>query len=202
MNSYRKLAALMLFTLSLQGGVHADTSTSQSLPENSREYTRLIPPVASALRGGKFLSFYCGPCSQFVENYPVIAASNKTMHRRGAVTQYHASAMEPLGHALTEAWAIAMGKTKAIEQPLFEAMRNGTVTSVTDIQTGIDIANYDNSRQSMVEKGAIARQDAAIASFGVKGTPSFYINNADIATPTAGDYVNAFAQFFQVLLNK
>ncbi|MEW5558802.1 DsbA family protein [Enterobacter asburiae] len=215
MNLYRKLAALMLFTLSIQGAVHADTSTTQSLPEEGREYTRLIPPVVSAPRVVEFFSFYCGPCYQFVENYPVTDAINKVLPRGESVTQYHVSAMGPLGHELTEAWAIAMvmNKTKAVEKPLFEAMRNGELTSVADIQAvfasaGIDTVTYDNARQSVTVKGVIARQDAATATFAVKGTPSFYvngkyhINNAGIAAPTTGDYVNGFAQVVQVLLEK
>lgn len=215
MNLYRKLTALMLFTLSLQGSANVDSPPSQFLPEEGREYTRLTPPVPSAPRVVEFFSFYCGPCYQFVENYPVTDAINKTLPQGETVTQYHVSAMGPLGHALTEAWAIAMvmGKTNAVEKPLFEAMRNGELTSIADIQAvfatvGIDAATYDNARQSVAVKGAIARQDAAIAAFGVKGTPSFYvngkyhINNAGIAAPTAGDYVNGFAQVVQVLLEK
>lgn len=215
MTFYRKLTALMLFTLSIQGAAHADTSVSHPLPEEGKEYTRLTPPVASAPRVVEFFSFYCGACYHFVENYPVTDAINKSLPQGETVTQYHVSAMGPLGQALTEAWAIAMvmGKTGAVEKPLFEAMRNGELTSVADIQAvfetvGIDTAAYENSRQSVAVKGAIARQDAAIAAFGVKGTPSFYvngkyhINNAGIAVPTAGDYVNRFAQVVQVLLNK
>ncbi|WP_017891040.1 protein disulfide oxidoreductase DsbA [Serratia sp. S4] len=215
MTLYRKLTALMLFTLSFQSAAHADMSASRPLPEEGKEYTRLVPPVASAPRVVEFFSFYCGPCYQFVENYPVTDAINKTLPQGETVTQYHVSAMGSLGNELTEAWAIAMvmGKTGAVEMPLFDAMRNGALTSMADIQVvfatvGIDTATYDNARHSVAVKEAIARQNAAIAAFGVKGTPSFYVNgkyhihNAGIAAPTAGDYVNGFAQVVQILLNK
>ncbi|MBC3252363.1 DsbA family protein [Serratia fonticola] len=215
MAHYQKITVLMLFALSLQGVALANTSNSHPLPEEGREYTRLVQPVTSAPRIVEFFSFYCGPCYQFVENYPVIEAINKTQPQGKTVTQYHVGAMGALGNELTEAWAIAivMGKTNLVEKPLFEAIRNGELTSMADIQAvfatvGIDTSTYDNARQSIAVKGAIAQQNAAIAAFGVKGTPSFYvngkyhINNAGIAVPTANDYVNRFAQVVQVLLDK
>lgn len=213
MTLHKKLTALMLLAFSFHSAAQTDTSQHHSAPEDGKEYTRLATPVASQPKVVEFFSFYCGPCYQFVENYPVADAINKILPEGESVTKYHVSAMGPLGNELTEAWAIAMvmGKTDAIEKPLFEAMRNKKLTGVADIQdvfakSGIDAATYEKTRQSLMVKGAIAQQNTAMEAFAVRGTPTFYvdgkyqINNAGIAAPTPEDYVNGFAQVVKTLL--
>lgn len=213
MTLYKTLTALMLFALSAPGYAHAETTRSAPLSEEGREYTRLAHPVPAQPAVVEFFSFYCGPCYQFVENYPVAAAINQILPEGKTVTKYHVSAMGPMGNELTEAWAIAMvmGKTEALEKPLFNAMRNKKLTGVNDIQAvfaqvGIDATTYEHARQSLLVKGAIARQNTALEAYAVRGTPSFYvngkyqINNAGIAGPTPEDYVNGFAQTVKTLL--
>ncbi|OAT33517.1 periplasmic thiol:disulfide interchange protein [Buttiauxella ferragutiae ATCC 51602] len=108
---------------------------------------------------------------------------------------------------------MVMGKTEEIEKPLFYAMHNKKLTSVADIQNafaqiGIDTAMYENARHSVMVKEAIARQNSAMDTYSVRGTPTFYvngkyqINNAGITASTPEDYVNGFAQTVKVLLEK
>lgn len=214
MKIHKKIAAYLLFSLVLPCLVQANTSL-QSIAEEGKEYSTLVSPVASQPKVVEFFSFYCGPCYQFVENYPVAGAINKILPEGETVTKYHVSVMGPLGSELTEAWAIAMmmGKSQELEKPLFQAIQNQTLHSIADIQevftqSGIDSQNYAQARQSLMVKALIARQNSAMETFEVVGTPSFYINgkykinNAGIAAATPNDYVNNFANVVQTLLKK
>lgn len=213
MNIHKKITALILLTFSFHSAAQTDTPHYQFVPEDSKEYTRLATPLASQPKVVEFFSFYCGPCYQFVEHYPVADAINKILPDGETVTKYHDSAMGPLGNELTEAWAIAMviGKTDAVEKPLFDAMRNKKLTGVADIQdvfakSGIDAATYEKTRHSLMVKRVIAQQNTALETFAVRGMPTFYvngkyqINNAGIAATTSEDYVNGFAQVVKTLL--
>lgn len=215
MTLYKKTTALMLVAFSFFASGQATASGLLSAPENGKEYTTLTTPVTHAPKVIEFFSFYCGPCYQFVEKYPVSEAINKILPEGETVTKYHVNALGPLGNELTEAWAIAMvmGKTDAVEKKLFEALRNKKLTSVADIQAvfaqeGIDAETYEKARGSLTVKGAIARQNNAIAAFGVKATPSFYvdgkyhINNAAIAVPTPEAYASGYAEVVKTLLEK
>jgi len=213
MTLYKKMTALILFSLSVHGFVHAKNLHDAHLPVEGKEYISLSHAVSAQPAVVEFFSFYCGPCYQFVENYPVASAINTLLPEGKTVAKYHVSSMGPLGNELTEAWAIAMvmGKTNTIEKPLFEAIRNKKLMGVADIQTifskaGIDAATYEHTRHSQLVKGVIAKQNTAMEAFAVRSTPSFYvngkyqINNAGIAGPTPEDYVNGFAQTVKTLL--
>lgn len=222
MSMHKKLATGLLLAMTLPLYALASTALNTdaelqasppSTPQEGKEYITLTNPVASQPKVVEFFSFYCSPCHQFVDNYPVADAINRFLPADDAVVKYHVSTMGPLGKELTEAWAIAMvmGKTHLVEKPLFEAVQNRKLQNITDIQTifsqaGIDTATYEQARQSLMVKGAIAQQNAAVVSFAVRGTPSFYvngkyqINNAGIAAPTPQRYVNNFAEVVQTLL--
>lgn len=215
MSICKKLSALMLLTFCFQCYGQADTFKNQYIPEEGKEYSTLTTPIHSQPKVVEFFSFYCGPCYQFVENYPVADGINKIMPNGESVTKYHVGVMGPLGNELTEAWAIAMvmGKTEVIEKPLFYAIHNKKLTSVADIhnvfaQIGIDANMYENARQSIMVKEAIARQNSAMETYSVRGTPTFYvkgkykINNSSITASTSEDYVNSFTQTVRVLLEK
>lgn len=214
MEIYKKIAAYLLFTLVFPCFVQANTP-SQGIAEEGKEYSTLTSPVASQPKVVEFFSFYCSPCYQFIANYPVADSINQILPEGETVTKYHVSAMGPLGNELTEAWAIAMimGKTDELEKPLFAAVLSKTLDNVASIQevfakVGIDAVTYEQARQSLMVKGLIARQNAAMESFEVVGTPTFYINgkykinNAGIAAPTPNDYVKSFASVVQTLLAK
>ncbi|WP_064540201.1 DsbA family protein [Buttiauxella ferragutiae] len=215
MSICKKLTALMLLTFSFHCYAQPDPTKNQNIPEEGKQYSTLATPIQSQPKVVEFFSFYCGPCYQFIEKYPVADAINKILPNGESVTKYHVSVMGPLGNELTEAWAIAMvmGKTEEIEKPLFYAMHNKKLTSVADIQNafaqiGIDTAMYENARHSVMVKEAIARQNSAMDTYSVRGTPTFYvngkyqINNAGITASTPEDYVNGFAQTVKVLLEK
>jgi len=177
-----------------------------------KEYITLPHHVSSQPPVVEFFSFYCGPCYQFVDKYPVSDAINRILSE-GKVTKYHVSLMGALGSELTEAWAIAIvtGKTDQLERPLFEALRDGKLKDIDDIkfifsQFGIDSEVYKKMQQSLSVKGTVAIQNTAVKSFEVKSTPSFYINgtyqinNSGIAATSPQAYVESFANTVKILL--
>lgn len=183
-------------------------------PQEGREYVTLANPLTTQPKVVEFFSFYCGPCYQFVINYPVAEAINSILPDENVV-KYHVNAMGGLGNELTEAWAIAivLGKTDQVEKPLFEAVINKRLNSISDIksifyQFGVDADTYEKSRHSLLVKDTIARQNAAIEAFSVKSTPSFYINgkyrinNAGIVATSPHEYVDNFADVVHALLKK
>lgn len=215
MTLYRKYIALILLILGFFSTAQANTASPSPTPENGKEYTTLAGPVISAPKVVEFFSFYCGPCYQFAEKYPVAEAINKILPEGETVTKYHVGAMGALGYELTEAWAIAMtmGKTDAVEKKLFEVVQSKKLKSVDDIkavfaQVGVDAETYDNARASMMVKAEIAKQNEAIKAFKVTATPTFYvdgkyqINNAGIPVSNIDDYPAAFAQVVKFLLEK
>lgn len=190
----------------------ATATVSTFTPTEGKEYNTLKNPVISQPKVVEFFSFYCGPCYKFVKDYPVTEAINRVMPEGESVMKYHVSAMGPLGNELTEAWAIAMlnGKTHDVEVPLFEATQSKKLNSIDDIKTifakaGIDASTYESSRNSLMVKGLIAKQQAAVDAFGVQSTPSFYIggkykiNNGGITAAASDDYAEAFAQVVRAL---
>ncbi|MBU9828517.1 DsbA family protein [Rahnella sp. FC061912-K] len=215
MSLFNKFATLMLLTLCFHGYAQTNTAKNQSIPQEGKEYSTLANPIHSQPKVIEFFSFYCNPCYQFVENYPVADGINKILPNGETVIKYHVSVMGPLGNELTEAWAIAtvMGKTDDIEKPLFEAVHNKKITSVSDIkdvfsERGIDAAVYENARQSIMVKEFIARQNSAMEKYSVRGTPTFYvkgtyqINNGGITASTPEGYVDGFTQTVQALLER
>lgn len=182
-------------------------------PTEGKEYLTLKDAVASQPKVVEFFSFYCGPCYKFVKDYPVTEAINRVMPDGESVVKYHVSAMGPLGNELTEAWAIAtlMGKTHVVEVPLFEATQGSKLNSIDDIkaifaQAGIDASTYESSRNSLMVKGLVAKQQSAINAFGVQSTPTFYvdgkykINNGGITAVAPDTYADAFANVVQALM--
>lgn len=182
--------------------------------QEGREYVTLAKPLESQPEVVEFFSFYCGPCYQFINKYPVSAAIDRILPE-GKVVKYHVSAMGPLGTELTEAWAIAivLGKTEQVEKPLFEAVINKRLNDISNIQSifsqnGVDTITYEKMRQSLLVKSTIALQNTAIETFAVRGTPSFYvngkyqINNVGILAPSPQEYADNFAEVARALLHK
>ncbi|CAI2021434.1 Thiol:disulfide interchange protein DsbA precursor [Serratia proteamaculans] len=226
MKNRQSLTLCILLTLGLSYGIQASPTLTEKQPnkidninaithpQEGREYVTLANPLASQPSVVEFFSFYCGPCYQFIEQYPVAAAINRSLPD-GNVIKYHVNAMGSLGNELTEAWAIAivMGKTDQVEKPLFEAIRNKKLNSIADIQSifsqvGVDATTYEQSRQSLLVKGTVARQNTAIEAFAVTSTPSFYvngkyqINNSGVAATSPQEYVDNFASVVHALLQK
>lgn len=190
---------------------HPATVTIAALKEG-KEYTTLPQALNAQPPVVEFFSFYCGPCYQFVDKYPVSTAINRTLPE-GEVTKYHVSLMGKLGNELTEAWAIAIvtGKTDQLERPLFEAVQRMEINNIKDIksifaQVGVNEEMYDNLQRSIVVKNKVAEQNAALKAFNVTGTPSFYINgkyrinNAGISATSPESYVDNFANTVKILL--
>lgn len=183
-------------------------------PKEGREYITLEKSLASQPTIVEFFSFYCGPCYQFIDKYPVSAAIHRILPEE-KVVKYHVDAMGPLGSELTEAWAIAMvmGKTEQVEKPLFEAVKNKNLNNTSDIQSifsqfGVDPVTYEQLRQSLLVKGTVELQKKAMETFEVRSTPSFYvngkykINNSGILASSPHEYADNFAKVVRTLLNK
>lgn len=178
------------------------------------QYSVLPQPVAEASGVVEFFSFYCGPCYLFTQRYPVSEGINSVLPAGEKVVKYHVSAMGKLGSELTEAWAIAtiMGKSAAVEMPLFDSVQNGrTLQNIADIKAifaraGVTPAEYESAQNSLVVKALIAKQEAALRQFSVSGTPSYYvngrykINNAGINADTPEGYVDGFTEVVSNLL--
>ncbi|MFK8257741.1 DsbA family protein [Erwinia sp. AnSW2-5] len=212
------LALTSSFTAQATPSIHSDKEPAMAappavIPTEGKEYITLKDAVVSQPKVVEFFSFYCGPCYKFVKDYPVTDAINRVIPAGESVTKYHVSAMGQLGNELTEAWAIAMltGKTHDVEVPLFEATQGRKLNSIDDIKAifakaGIDANTYESSRNSLMVKGLIAKQQAAMIAFGVQSTPTFYvdgkykINNGGISAATPDAYADAFANVVQALL--
>ncbi|WP_411752397.1 DsbA family protein [Serratia sp. (in: enterobacteria)] len=216
------LGILLLLSLSFFGvtPIVLAASSASDVPmkapplEEGKEYITLPYTVSSQPPVVEFFSFYCGPCYQFINEYPVSDAINRALSE-GKVTKYHVSLMGVLGNELTEAWAIAivLEKTELLERPLFEAVRDGKLKGIEDIksifsQFGIETEIYKKMQQTPSVKNTITIQNAAIKKFKVKGTPSFYINgkyqinNSGIAATSSQTYVDNFAKAVKILLSQ
>lgn len=182
----------------------------------AKPYSTLQNPVNDAPEVVEFFSFYCGPCYLFTNTYPVVSAINKVLPEGKKVVQYHVSAMGKFGHELSEAWAIAsvMGVTEQVEQPIFVAVqRDKSINTPEDIvaifrDAGISPETYNNAKNSMMVKAFIARQEAMVKTFNVRGTPSIYvmgrylIDNSDVKATTPEGYVTAYSDLVAELLKK
>jgi thiol:disulfide interchange protein DsbA len=189
---------------------------ANSTIKEGQQYSVLQQPVAEAPKVIEFFSFYCGPCYQFTQQYPVSEGINRVLPTGEKVIKYHVSAMGKLGNELTEAWAIAMimGKNDAVEIPLFESVQKernqGSAKDIKEIfsHAGVTPAEYESAQNSLVVKALIAKQEAALRQFSVRGTPSFYvngrykINNSGINADTPEGYVTGFADVVSYLLKQ
>ncbi|WP_198138815.1 DsbA family protein [Erwinia typographi] len=174
----------------------------------SPAYSLLDKPVAAAPAVVEFFSFYCPPCYQLVENYPVSKRLNQLLPDGVTVKKYHVSAMGKMGSALSEAWAIAsvMGIAEDIEKPLYIAVQQRhAINSVDDIKTlfstaGITPEQYESARHSVIVKAMVEQQESMAENFSLQGTPTFYvngrykINNGAFQAATPEQYVETFAQ--------
>jgi len=189
---------------------------AHSTIKEGQQYSVLQQPVSEAPKVIEFFSFYCGPCYQFTQQYPVSKGINDVLPAGAKLIKYHVSAMGKLGNELTEAWAIAMimGKSDAVETPLFESVQKArNLESVTDIKeifshAGVTPAEYESAQNSLVVKALIAKQEASVRQFSVSGTPSYYINgrykinNSGINANTPEGYVTGFAEVVSYLLKQ
>ena len=201
---YSWLSAALLTSLLLCAGASA------------KQYSTLSQPVADAPVVVEFFSFYCGPCYAFNEQYRAVEAINQALPTGAAVTRYHVSAMGKLGPELSEAWAVATikGVTDHIGPLLFTAVqRDRTINSPDDIKAvfskaGISPGEYENTRHSVMVRALVDRQEAAVSTFGVSGTPSVYvkgrylIDNGGVKATTPEGYAAAYASLVSALVSK
>lgn len=128
--------------------------------------------------------------------------------------KYHVSSMGPMGRELTEAWSVAkvLGVEDKVGLPLFVAVQinrsiktEGSIRQVF-IDAGVSGCDYDAAKNSMAVRALTAKQQEAARAYGVKGTPSFFVNgkylvnNSAIHSFSEQDYAKGFAKVVSALL--
>lgn len=184
--------------------------------QEGKQYTEIAKAVPAAPAVVEFFSFYCPPCNQFANVYRVGEAVNAILPQGEKMVKYHVSFLGAQGAALTEAWSVAqaLGVADKVEKPLFEAVQvKRSINSPADIRqvfvdAGVPATEYDAAMNSFVVKSLTARQENAMQSFGVQGTPSFYvagkyhIKNDGMQATSIDGYRTEYADVVKFLLSR
>ena len=208
MKKYLLLALFSAFSLFAFASHAADY-------QEGKQYIKLQNKVPNAPAVVEFFSFYCPPCNQFANVYKVGQAVNERLPQSEKVVKYHASFLGAMGEELTEAWsiAIALGVEDKVEQPLFDAVqKNKSINSKEDIRqvfikAGIPAEEYDGAAHSFMVKSITAKQKNALEAFGVRGTPSFYVDgqyqikNDGMQSKTVEGYRTEYADVVKFLID-
>ncbi|WP_137652043.1 DsbA family protein [Escherichia albertii] len=190
--------------------------TLAALPVEGKDYTVMKTSVKDAPSVVEFFSFYCPPCAAFSGRYQVSKALEKVLPPGKKVMKYHVGSMGPFGMELTEAWAVAtvLGVEDRVELPLFVAVQiNRSIKTEASIrqvfiEAGVSARDYDAAKNSMEVRALTARQQEAVKAYGVKGTPSFFVNgkyrvnNGAIRPSGEQDYGQSFADVVSELLKQ
>ncbi|EFG8849421.1 thioredoxin domain-containing protein [Escherichia coli] len=209
---FRKLIFLLFCGL----GITCMPHTQAAVPVEGKDYTMLKMPVEDAPAVVEFFSFYCPPCAAFSSRFFVSQAVDKILPAGEKVVKYHVSTMGPMGEELTEAWSVAkvLGVEDKVELPLFVAVQvNRNITTEASIRqvfidAGISERDYDAAKNSMAVRALTAKQQEAARTYGVTGTPSFFvkgkylINNGAIQPSSEQGYGKAFADVVSALLKR
>ncbi|HBB6967036.1 TPA: DsbA family protein [Escherichia coli] len=185
-------------------------------PVEGKDFTVLKTPVEDAPAVVEFFSFYCPPCAVFSSRFFVSQALDKVLPSGEKVVKYHVSTMGPMGQELTEAWSIAkvLGVEDKVELPLFVAVQiNRSIKTEASIRqvfvdAGISARDYDAAKNSMAVRVLTQKQQEAARTYGVTGTPSFFVrgkylmNNGAIQPSSNQDYGKSFADVVSVLLKQ
>lgn len=185
-------------------------------PVEGKDFTVLKTPVEDAPAVVEFFSFYCPPCAVFSSRFFVSQALDKILPSGEKVVKYHVSTMGPMGQELTEAWSIAkvLGVEDKVELPLFVAVQiNRSIKTEASIRqvfvdAGISARDYDAAKNSMAVRVLTQKQQEAARTYGVTGTPSFFVrgkylmNNGAIQPSSNQDYGKSFADVVSVLLKQ
>lgn len=190
--------------------------TQAAAPVEGKDYSVLKAPVADAPAVVEFFSFYCPPCAAFSSRFHVSQAVDKILPSGEKVVKYHVSSMGPMGPELTEAWSVAkvLGVEGKVELPLFVAVQINrsikTEASIREvfIEAGVSARDYDAAKNSMAVRALTAKQQELAKTYGVTGTPSFFVkgkylvNNGGIQPSSEQDYGKSFAEVVSALLKQ
>lgn len=190
--------------------------TQAAAPVEGKDYSVLKAPVADAPAVVEFFSFYCPPCAAFSSRFHVSQAVDKILPSGEKVVKYHVSSMGPMGPELTEAWSVAkvLGVEDKVELPLFVAVQINrsikTEASIREvfIEAGVSARDYDAAKNSMAVRALTAKQQELAKTYGVTGTPSFFVkgkylvNNGGIQPSSEQDYGKSFADVVSALLKQ
>ncbi|HAW4229600.1 TPA: thioredoxin domain-containing protein [Escherichia coli] len=190
--------------------------TQAAAPVEGKDYSVLKAPVADAPAVVEFFSFYCPPCAAFSSRFHVSQAVDKILPSGEKVVKYHVSSMGPMGPELTEAWSVAkvLGVEDKVELPLFVAVQINrsikTEASIREvfIEAGVSARDYDAAKNSMAVRALTAKQQELAKTYGVTGTPSFFVkgkylvNNGGIQPSSEQDYGKSFAEVVSALLKQ
>ena len=173
------------------------------------------PLVADAPAEVELFFFYCPPCYAFSQTMGVARAIRHVLPHGDRMIKYHVSLLGPLGHELTQAWALAMmmKETDVVEKAFFTAdMVEKRLHSPDDVRrvfmsaTGISRGEYDRSIKSPAVNDMVALQERLFKEYGVRGTPSVYvrgryhINNAAFGAFSVEDFRSRYAAVVRKLL--
>lgn len=211
-NMFRKILLLVFCGMAV---VNSLTSAHAANLQEGRDYTVLKTPVKNAPVVVEFFSFYCPPCAAFNNRYFVSQAVEKILPAGKKLEKYHVGTMGPMGKELTDAWSVAkvLGVEDRVELPLFIATQiNRSIKTENSIrqvfiEAGISGHDFDAAKNSIAVRALTARQLEAVKTFGVTGTPSFYVNgkylihNGAIHPTSEQDYGKSFADVVRTLLN-
>ncbi len=206
----------LIFWLFCGLGIACMPQTWAASPVEGKDYTVLKTPVEDAPAVVEFFSFYCPPCAAFSSRFFVSQAVDKILPSGEKVVKYHVGTMGPMGQELTEAWSVAkvLGVEDKVELPLFAAVQiNRNIKTEASIRqvfidAGISERDYDAAKNSMAVRALTAKQQEAVRTYGVTGTPSFFVrgkylmNNGAIKPSSEQDYGKAFADVVSVLLKR
>lgn len=207
----------LMFLLFCGLGIACMPAVTQAAgPVEGKDYTVLKVPVKDAPAVVEFFSFYCPPCAAFSSRFQVSQAVDKILSPGEKVEKYHVSTMGPMGKELTEAWSVAkvLGVEDKVELPLFVAVQINrsikTEASIREvfIEAGVSARDYDAAKNSMAVRALTAKQLELAKTYGVTGTPSFFVkgkylvNNGGIQPSSEQDYGKSFADVVSALLKQ
>lgn len=207
----------LMFLLFCGLGIACMPAVTQAAgPVEGKDYTVLKVPVKDAPAVVEFFSFYCPPCAAFSSRFQVSQAVDKILSPGEKVEKYHVSTMGPMGKELTEAWSVAkvLGVEDKVELPLFVAVQINrsikTEASIREvfIEAGVSARDYDAAKNSMAVRALTAKQQELAKTYGVTGTPSFFVkgkylvNNGGIQPSSEQDYGKSFADVVSALLKQ
>ncbi|HEJ9060367.1 TPA: DsbA family protein [Serratia fonticola] len=204
--SHALMATLMIFTL-------FSTAHATNFQEGT-QYKKLNTASSKTPDVVEFFSFYCRPCYLFNETYNIGNTISNNLPENAKFVKYHVGAIGSLGHELTEAWSVAMvlGIQDKIEKSLFEGiLKDRTINSMNDIENvfnaaGVTPEEYEKTRGSLPVKSLIYKQNEAVKTLKVTGTPSVYvsgkylINNGGVNL-SSGDSIELYPKRFSSLVN-
>lgn len=170
------MAAIVLIASVAVAAVSMMGKKPDKLYQNLRQTASGVPDITEVF------SFTCPHCYRFSEQWHISAEIKSYAKKRFSYEKYHVS-IGPLGHILSEAWAVAV--VKKIEDDIAPALFRGVqitheIKSESDIlrvfeKFGINQERFHHILKQEDAQAFMQRQRAAAVSLNVQGVPGVYI---------------------------